>query len=132
MRPLTSPRYTLPPEPWLNAMAAVAVGMFIGCWMVGPALTHKTDATSQAAAKTESLTYEAMLARPDPFPYRTATPAFDNSGPPRYADAAREKARAEIGSRGADDPWSELQERATESRSHARWRYRIPDRHAVY
>jgi hypothetical protein len=113
-------------------MAAVAVGMFIGCWVIGPALTHKTGATSQASAKTESLTYEAMLARPDPFPYRSATPAFDSSGPPRYAEAAREKARAEIGGRGADDPWSELQERAMESRSHARWRYRSPDRHAVY
>jgi hypothetical protein len=112
-------------------MAAVAVGMFIGCWVIGPALTSKTDATSQASAKTESLTFEAMLARPDPFPYRTATPAFDNAGQPHYAEAAREKARAEIGSRGADDPWGELQERA-EGRNHGRWHYRVPDRHAVY
>jgi hypothetical protein len=120
------------PEPLLNAMAAVAVGMFIGCWVIGPALTHNSDAASPASAKTEPLTFDAMLARPDPFPYRTATPVFDNAGETRYAEAARQRARAEIGVGGVGDPWSDLQERPTEYRGHARWHYRVPDRHAVY
>ena len=73
-----------------------------------------------------------MLARPDPFPYRTATPVFDSPDQTHYAEAAREKARAEIGVRRVGDPWSELQEQPTEYRGHGRGHYRVPDRHAVY
>jgi hypothetical protein len=122
----------LRPEPLLNAMAAVAVGMFVGCWVLGPALTSKSDAASPAAVKTEPLTFDAMLARPDPFPYRTATPAFDGAGEPHYAEAARAKARAQLGSRSADDPWPSLRQEPADIPSQARWHYRVPDRHAVY
>ena len=32
-------------EPWLAAMAAVAIGMFVGAWLIGPAITRTTTAT---------------------------------------------------------------------------------------
>jgi hypothetical protein len=124
--------HRLRPEPLLNAVAAIAVGMFIGCWVIGPALTYKSDATPQGTTKATSMTFEAMLARPDPFPYRTATPVFDSLYQTHYAEAAREKARAEIGSRTAASPWSEFQTEPIQSPNHARWHYRAPDRHAVY
>ena len=69
--------------------------------MIGPAITHGTDAPPQAAQ--ERTTFEDMVARPDPSPYRAATPAFDISGPPNYAAAAKDKAQAELGGETADD-----------------------------
>lgn len=129
MRLLIPHRRKLPSEPWLNAMAAIAAGMFIGCWILGPLLTDNSDTSSQAS-KSEALSYEAMIARPDPFPYRAATPTFDPIGQTHYAEAARQSALAEIGSGRAAEAWSELRER--EGRNRSRWHYRTPDRHAVY
>jgi hypothetical protein len=114
-------------------MAAVAVGMFIGCWIVGPTLTRDSGAIARPSAKAEPMSYEAMLAQPDPFPYRTATPQFEDSGPTHYAEAAREKARASIGRRAAADPWSTLPgNEPYEQRRPTRRMYQVPDRHAVY
>jgi len=126
-------RYRPAPEPWLNAMAAVAVGMFIGCWIVGPTLTRDSGSNARPSAKAEPMSYEAMLAQPDPFPYRTATPRFDDTGTTHYAEAAREKARAAIGRRAAADPWSALpRDESYEQRRPTRHMYQVPDRHAVY
>jgi len=109
----------------MTALAAVAVGMFVGTWVIGPAVTHDTDTPPQAQERT---TFDAMLARPDPSPYRAATPAFDNSGPPNYAAAAKAKAQAELGGETADD------EAPPEPPSaHASSRYYPKfDRHKVY
>lgn len=114
----------------MNAMAAVAIGMFLGCWVIGPLVTHSSDTSTTGAAKSTPLSFEAMLARPDPFPYRTATPEFDSSGQPRYAEAAKAQAQAESGSRSADDAWAE--EQAAEQPRRAYRPYRMRDRHAVY
>ena len=132
-KPLMPPKYRPRPEPWLNAMAAVAVGMFIGCWVIGPTLTRDSGAVARRSAKAEPMSYEAMLAQPDPFPYRTATPQFEDTGPTHYAEAAREKARAAFGRRTATEPWSALQDdEPSEQRRPARQLYRVPDRHAIY
>jgi hypothetical protein len=80
---------------WMTVLVIVAVSMFIGSWVIGPSLTHESAVAS--TAKEERMTYDAMMARPDPSPYRTATPQFDNSARPGYGAAAREKARAELG-----------------------------------
>jgi hypothetical protein len=84
-------------EPLMAAMAAVAVGMFVGAWILGPALTHNSPEAPAPAAQQERTTFEAMVARPDPMPYRAPTPTFDTAGQPTYAAAAKEKAQAELG-----------------------------------
>jgi hypothetical protein len=123
----------LRPEPWLNVMAAVAVGMFVGYWVIGPVLSTRSDAVPRSGSNnTEAMTFEQMLAQPDPSPYRTPTPHFD-AGEPHYADAARAKARAGLGSRSASsDPWSEFRERPAEQLRRSHRRYQVPDRHAIY
>lgn len=124
--PLMPPPRMLRPEPWLNAMAAVAIGMFIGCWVIGPVLFAKIDAASRGGTNnSQALTYEQMLARPDPSPYRTPTPQLDTGGDPHYAEAARTKARA-------GNPWTELQQQAAEPPRRSHWHYQVPDRHAIY
>jgi hypothetical protein len=74
------------------------------------------------------LSYEQMLARPDPFPYRTATPVVEQA-PTGYAATAKQRAQSEYGghyagdSYPADDPW-----RSQRGRSRAS----VPDRHAIH
>jgi hypothetical protein len=82
-------------EPLLSVLSVAAVGIFIGAWVLGPAMTHESRPAS--SDKEHPLSYEEMVARPDPWPYRAATPAFDVSNQPNYGSTAREKARAEIG-----------------------------------
>jgi hypothetical protein len=93
---------TLRAEPLLAAMAAIAVGMFVGTWILGPAITRNSPDTPAPAVK-ERTTFEDMVSRPDPFPYRAPTPTFDTAGQPSYAAAAKEKAQAQVGS-GQVDP----------------------------
>ena len=63
-------------EPLMVAIAAVSIGMFAGTWIIGPSVS--VGLVFQGARDGEApMTYEQMIARPDPFPYRTATPAFD-------------------------------------------------------
>ena len=89
-------------EPLMAAMAAVAVGIFVGTWIVGPAMTHNSPEPPAPAAQQERTTFEAMVARPDPMPYRSPTPIFDTAGQPSYAASAKERAQAELG--GPIDP----------------------------
>ena len=120
---------TIKAEPWMAAMAAIAIGMFVGTWVIGPAVTRNA-AEATTPPPQERTTFEDMVARPDPPPYRAATPAFDTSGPPNYGAAAREKAKAEVSGRTAD-----AEERAQESPSSRAWsrgNYRPLDRHRVY
>ena len=70
------------------------------------------------------------MARPDPMPYRAATPAFDMSGPPNYAAAAKEKAQAELGGQIAD-PEERTAEPTPAPRAWSR-NSRAFDRHRVY
>jgi hypothetical protein len=72
-----------------------------------------------------------MAALPDPFPYRTPTPAFDASGAPGYAAAAKEKAQAELGGQPSAEDASRdaYASDQTGSVRRAPSRYRTPDRH---
>ena len=116
-------------EPLMAAMAAVAVGMFVGNWIIGPAITHNSPETTAPVAQQERTTFEDMVARPDPMPYRAPTPNFDTAGQPSYAAAAKEKAQAEMG--GPVDPEAMVEEQpsypVTSSRA-----ARTFDRHKVY
>jgi hypothetical protein len=123
---------TVRSEPLMAALAAVAVGMFVGTWVLGPAMTHDTE-TSPPVAQ-ERISFQEMVSRPDPMPYRAPTPTFDSSGPPHYAAAAKEKAQAELGGDIADaDSFDRPREsRGYDSRSYRRSYYQPFDRHRVY
>lgn len=87
---------------WLNAMAAVAIGMFIGHWVIGPAINYgMPNREPLRSATLERQALDEASARPDPSPYRTPTPAFETSNAPSYAAAAKHKAQAPLGWRGA-------------------------------
>jgi hypothetical protein len=116
-------------EPLLAAMAAIAVGMFVGTWVIGPAVT-RDSAEAPAPAAQQRTTFADLVARPDPMPYRAATPAFDTSGPPSYAAAAKQKAQAEVGGQQTVDDDS-IPEAPRASRWSSR-NYRSFDRHRVY
>ena len=118
-------------EPLMVALAAVAIGMFVGTWVIGPAVTHGSS-DAPAPISQERTTFEAMAARPDPMPYRTATPAFDMSGPPNYAAAAKQKALAELGGQSVDGDGSEAAAPVREPFSFRPSRSRPFDRHRVY
>ena len=92
---------TIRSEPLLAAMAAVAAGMFLGAWLIGPALTHNNSDVPGPAA--HGMSYQEMVARPDPPPYRSPTPTFESSNAPDYAAAARARAQAQIGDLPRDD-----------------------------
>jgi hypothetical protein len=115
-------------EPILAAMAAIAVGMFVGTWVIGPAIT-RDSAEPPAQTSQGRTTFEEMVARPDPMPYRAPTPSFDTSGPPAYAAAAKEKAQAESGGQTVDDGYVPDASRTYRSSSR---NYRSFDRHRVY
>ena len=115
-------------EPVMAAIAAIAVGMFVGTWVIGPAITHTSPVAPPPAAQ-ERTSFQDMVARPDPPPYRAATPAFEMAAP-NYAAAAKEKALAEVSGAPAADP-----EFAPEAQAPARTssrNYRAFDRHQVY
>ena len=115
-------------EPLMAAMAAVAIGMFVGTWIIGPAITRNSPDTPAPVAK-ERTTFDDMVSRPDPMPYRAATPAFDTAGQPSYAAAAKEKARAEMA--GQVDPEALAEERPSYPMTTSR-AARTFDRHRVY
>ena len=94
----------LPERGWLNAMAAIAVGMFVGNWVIGPSLSGDPIEPAQLrSGKSEREILQAAIARPDPFPYRTPTPGFDLRDAPRYGAVAKQQAQAELGSRRERD-----------------------------
>jgi hypothetical protein len=112
-------------EPLMVAIAAVAIGMFIGTWIIGPSVSSGSMSKERSAEA--PMSYKEMIARPDPFPYRTATPAFPQA-PASDAAAVRERAPSEYSARMAEsepgDPWQNLRRRS--SRSY------MPDRHAIH
>ena len=114
-------------EPLMVAIAAVAVGMFIGTWIIGPMVSQ--GSTSKERDTTETpLSYEQMMARPDPFPYRTPTPTVEQPAATNYAATARQNAQSGYGEYGAEasspaDPWQGRR---------GNYRAAVPDRHAVH
>ena len=112
-------------EPLMVAIAAVSIGMFAGTWIIGPSVSGGSYSKERPTAE-EPLTYEQMIARPDPFPYRTATPALPQA-PAGPAPIVRERAASEYGGRmaEADDPWQSQRSRWSRAT-------RMPDRHAVH
>jgi hypothetical protein len=127
-------RFALPPayhqhrhEAVAVAIAAIGVGMFIGTSIIGPLVSR--GSTDKPVELNERTTFEAMMARPDPFPFRAPTPAFDMSGAPNYAAAAKEKAQAELGGQPSDNDAFQASDQPRRSHG-SRWRYRVPDRFA--
>lgn len=114
-------------EPLLAACAAIAVGMFVGTWVIGPAISHNNADVPALPPAQQRTTYDAMVALPDPPPYRAPTPAFDMRNQPNYAEIAKQKAQAEIGGAYADG--GSQDEYAPENFTPSRSRYRQPDRH---
>ena len=115
-------------ETVMVGLAAVGIGILLGIWVAAPALTGAASVASDPAMRSIPMSYNDMIARPDPFPYRTATPAFDTGGRIDYAAAAKARAQAEYGGRvatgdDATDPW-DRQTRRTSSRGY------VPDRHS--
>jgi hypothetical protein len=87
---------------WLIAMAAIALGMFLGDRVIGPAVSNEpVDRPPLPSAKLERAMIAAMSARPDPSPYRTPTTKFDVPDAPHYGALAKEQALAELGRRTA-------------------------------
>lgn len=115
-------------EPLMAAMAAIAVGMFVGNWIIGPAITHNSPEATAPVAQQERTTFEDMVARPDPPPYRSPTPTFSMAGQPSSAAAAKEKAQAELGA--PVDPEAMAEEPSYPVRSSRS--SRAFDRHRVY
>ena len=113
-------------EPLMVAIAAVAVGMFVGTWVIGPMIS--SGSMSKERVSETPLSYEQMVARPDPFPYRTPTPVAEQQAQTNYAAAAKQRAQAEYGGHYAEDsqpadPWQSRR---------SPWRASMPDRHAVH
>ena len=116
---------TLRAEPTMAALAVVAVSMFVGAWVIGPAITRNSTDVSPSVSQ-ERPSVEAMNARPDPLPYRAPTPAFDMSGPPNYGAIAKERAQSQAGDALFEDDDVPPAPSFTPSRSH-----RSYDRHRV-
>jgi hypothetical protein len=111
---------------WLSAMAAVAVGMFVGHWIIAPAIS--TDSPPREALRSgqfERLSLDEARARPDPSPYRTPTPEFAAPASTNYAQIARQKAQTSSGDEDISDSFREPAPR--ESWSYGRGR--SVDRH---
>jgi hypothetical protein len=104
-------------EPLMVAIAALAFGMFAGTWIIGPSVSGGSYSKERTTTE-EPLTYEQMIARPDPFPYRTATPALPQQAATSPAPIVRER-MAE-----ADDPWQSQRSRWSRAT-------RMPDRHTA-
>ena len=113
-------------EPLMVAIAVVAVGMFVGTWIIGPMIS--SGPMSKERDTETPLSYQQMIARPDPFPYRTPTPVAEQQAQTNYAATAKQRAQAEYGGHYAEDsqpadPWQSRNSRSRAS---------IPDRHAVH
>src|SRR6185295_13384476 len=88
------------PKPYAElamlGLAAIGIGILAGIWIGGPALTGDgTKLASDPVSRWVPMSYNDMVSRPDPSPYRSATPSFDSSGQIDYAASAKARALAE-------------------------------------
>ena len=122
------------PKPYaelvMMGLATIGIGILAGIWIAGPAMTGTGNSlASDPLTRWIPPTYGEMISRPDPSPYRTATPNFDTSGQPDYAAAAKARAQAGTTGQSTRDDWdrsiSERQSGRAISRSYL-------DRHAVH
>jgi len=109
------------PKPHAEAamlgLAAVGIGILLGIWIAGPALTGSGPSVAlDPTQRSIPMSYNDMMARPDPFPYRVASPSFNPGGQIDYAAAAKARAQAETSGQGTTDPW-DRQTGRTPSRS---------------
>jgi hypothetical protein len=115
-------------EPLLAAMAAIAVGMFVGTWIIGPAVT-RDSADAPAPAAQQRTTFEDLVARPDPMPYRALRSSIHRVNPVTPLPQSK-KAQAEAGGQFVDD--ASIPEAPRASRWSSRnSNYRSFDRHRV-
>ena len=116
------------PKPHAEAvmvgLAAVGIGILLGIWVAGPALTGTGTVASDRSMRSWAMSYQDMIARPDPPPYRTATLAFDAGGRIDYAAAAKAGAKFEYGRVADDDTGRQTTGRAP--------RNPFADRHAIH
>lgn len=122
--PLFKPGWWSSDTVWLSAMSVVAISMFVGYWVIGPAIS--TDSAPREAlrsAQFERLALDEARARPDPSPYRTPTPAFETPASTNYAQIAKQSAQASSGD-GIADAFGEA---PREPRQYSRGRF--GDRH---
>jgi hypothetical protein len=121
------------PKPYAElamlGLALIGIGILAGIWIGGPALTGDgTRLASDPVTRWVPMSYNEMISRPDPSPYRNATPAADGGAQIDYAASAKARAQTETnGQRAADDwdrPISERQSGRAASRNYL-------DRHAV-
>jgi hypothetical protein len=117
------------PKPYsetvMIGLAAIGIGILLGIWVAAPALTGTASVASDPTMRSIPLSYNDMIGRPDPLPYRTATPALDTNGRIDYAALAKARAQAEYsGQADARDDMSDRQTRRTS------WRSYVPDRHS--
>ena len=110
-------------EAVMAGLAAVGIGILVGIWVVGPALTGTAKVASDPTMRSWTMSYKDMIERPDPPPYRTATLAFDTGGRIDYAVAAKARAQFEYGRVAVSDENQQTTGRAP-SRSY------VPDRHS--
>ena len=82
----------------MAAMAAVAVGMFVGTWVIGPAITHHSAEAAPATRR--------QSARPSRTWWRAPIHALSRRrplrsifGPADYAAVAKERAKAGLSGR---------------------------------
>lgn len=127
-----------PPKPYAEfamlSLAAIGIGILAGIWIGGPALTGDGNRhASDPVTRWVPMTYGEMISRPDPSPYRSATPDFDTSGQIDYAASA--KARAQAETRGAETSGQSLRDDwdrpISERQSGRAARSYMPDRHSV-
>ena len=94
-------------------MAAVAVGMFVGAWLIGPAITARQQRRAARRRRRSGPASRTWFHGPTRRPIAPPTPAFDLNGSPHYAAAAKEKAQAELGGQPGDDECGGRAPRAT-------------------
>ena len=121
------------PKPYAElamlGLALVGIGILAGIWVGGPALTGDgTKLASDLVERWIPMSYHEIISRPDPSPYRSATPAFDTKGQIDYATSAKTRAQAETNGQGTRDDWDRS---ISERQSGRGFSHSYLDRHAV-
>ena len=118
---------TVRSEPWLAAMAAVAIGMFAGAWLIGPAITrHNSDVPPQAAQ--ERTSFEDMISRPTRRPIAPRPRPSTSTARPTTPPLRRKRPRPN----SAASPVTTRRPPRRAAYPRSRGNYPAFDRHRVY